>query len=336
VYALEEIDEHLLLVTEYVAGQTLRARIEQGPLAAPDAAAIATDIARALGAAHDAGVIHRDLKPENVIITANGTVKVVDFGIAFVDRPGAPPLTAAGAMLGTPAYMAPEQLIGTKVDARADIYAAGVTLFEMLTGRHPLQPGAVTTKVHGPLGEVAARCLQQDPQARYQSARELAAAIERAAANEPADRRTAARWWWEFHQGAAALAYWLMVIPAWSARALIGGTAGRLFFILLLAAVIVAANLRLHLWFTSRFYPAELRWLRARVARWIAGADWLFSMVLIGGGLLIGDDRAPLAVLLLSAGIGACVVFLVIEPATTRAAFRKSSATTTSTALRLR
>jgi len=98
----------------------------------------------------------------------------------------------------------------------------------------------------------------------------------------------------------------------------------------------VAANLRLHLWFTSRFYPAELRWLRARVARWIAGGDWLFALALVAGGLLLGGDGGPLAVLLMSVGIGACVVFLVIEPATTRAAFRKPSSSPTSSRSPLR
>jgi hypothetical protein len=113
-----------------------------------------------------------------------------------------------------------------------------------------------------------------------------------------------------------------MVVPAWTARGLIGGAAGRAFFIVLLAAVIVAANLRLHLWFTSRFYPGELKWLRARVGRWVAGADWLFCASLIAGALLLGDERSPLAIVLLSFGIGAGIAFLVIEPATTRGAFR--------------
>ena len=122
-----------------------------------------------------------------------------------------------------------------------------------------------------------------------------------------------------------ALVYWLMVIAAWTARGAIGGLAGRVFFILTLGAVIVAANLRLHLWFTSRFYPAELRWLRARVARWIHTADWVFAIALIGGSLLLGDGGSALSILLLSFGIGTAVAFLFMEPATTRAAFRTSS-----------
>ena len=328
VYALEEIDDHLLLVTEYVAGRTLRAEIEQGPLAPARALSIASDIAQALAAAHDAGVIHRDLKPENVILTATDNVKVVDFGIAYVEHAGATHLTAEGALLGTPAYMAPEQLAGGRVDGRADIHAAGTLLFEMMTGRHPMNPGTARAAIPAPVAEVIDRCLQQNPDARYPSARDLFRALEtvrRGGDTRPAapDQRTAARWWWEFHQAMTALTYWLMVIPAWTVRGVLGGWTGRAVFITTLASVIVAANLRLHLWFTSRFYPGELRWLRARVSPWIRAADRVFVCTLVAGSLLIGDEGSPLAILLLSFGIGAGVVFLVVEPATTRAAFRK-------------
>ena len=335
VYALEEFDDHLLLVTEYVAGRTLRAEIEQGALAPARALSIASDIAQALAAAHDAGVIHRDLKPENVILTASDGVKVVDFGIAYLEHPGATHLTAEGVLLGTPAYMAPEQLAGGRVDGRADIHAAGTLLFEMISGRHPMNPGTARATIPGPVAAIIDRCLQPNPDARYPSARDLLRALEASAFalsasarqgdGEPAaaPARTAARWWWEFHQAMTALTYWLMVIPAWTARGVLGGWTGRAVFITTLAAVIVAANLRLHLWFTSRFYPGELRWLRARVSPWIHAADWVFVLTLVAGSLLIGDEGSPLAMLLLSFGIGAGVVFLVVEPATTRAAFRK-------------
>lgn len=331
VYSLDEIDGHLLLASEYVPGRTLRAELELGPIETPRAMAIAADIARALAAAHAAGVIHRDLKPENVLITDDGGVKVVDFGIAHVEGADRTRLTREGALVGTPAYMAPEQLGGRPVDSRTDIYAAGVLLSEMVSGRHPLSP--TVTPLPAPLAPIVERCVQQSPTGRFASARELAEAIERAAqgladssgrAQETATR-SQARWWWEFHQGMAALTYWLMAIAAWNARGLIGGTSGRIVFIATLAAIIVAANLRLHLWFTSRFYPAELKWLRGRVARWIHLADWLFVGSLGLGALLVGDERSPLAILLLGFAIGAAIAFLVIEPATSRAAFRNSS-----------
>jgi predicted Ser/Thr protein kinase len=329
VYSLDELDGHLFIASEYVRGRTLRAELERGPLEHHRALAIAADIAKALAAAHAAGVIHRDLKPENVLVTDEGAVKVVDFGIAYVEGAAGTRLTRDGALIGTPAYMAPEQLVGQTVDARADIYAAGVLLAEMVTGGHPLHPSA--TPVPPSLAPIVERCVQQNPTARFASAHDLLRALEGAPAaagqggtlaTDTGTARTAARWWWEFHQAAAALSYWLMLIPAWNARGLIDGMAGRAVFILALAAVVVAANLRLHLWFTSRFYPAELDWLRTRVARWIHGADWILAVAMVAGGLLLGDQRAPLAILLIAFGIGAAVAFLVIEPATTRAAFR--------------
>jgi hypothetical protein len=106
----------------------------------------------------------------------------------------------------------------------------------------------------------------------------------------------------------------------------VGGLPGRLIFLVTLAAIIVSANIRLHLWFTSRFYPGELPWVRARTARWVNAADWVFSLALVAAGLLVGDTgdtTAPLATLLIAFGIGTAVVFLVVEPVTERAAFRR-------------
>ncbi len=332
VHALEELDDQIFIVSEYVRGHTLRQEIQDGPLPPARALAIATDVARGLQAAHDAGVIHRDLKPENVLVTNAGGVKVVDFGVAHVDGADGARLTRTGIMLGTPAYMAPEQLLGTDVDARADLYAFGVMLAEMLTGHHPTQHDTIRGEALPPhIGPIVTRCLQLSPHARYQSAGDLLAAIDGARAGEhgaalPAGgsvpgRRMSPRWWWEFHQAVAGLTYWLMVIPAWTARGIIGATAGRAFFLFTLAAVIVAANLRFHLWFTSRFYPVELPWVRARSARWIRAADWVFAASLVVGGVLASDGPSGLSVLLVSFGVGAAVAFLLIEPATTRAAF---------------
>ena len=121
-----------------------------------------------------------------------------------------------------------------------------------------------------------------------------------------------------------ALIYWLMVIPAWYARGQIGGIWGYTFFIIMLAAVIVAANLRLHLWFTSRFYETELTWVHDRSGRWIRAADWVFAAALMAGGVLMRDTGSPLAMTLPSVAIGAAVAFLLIEPVTARAAFNRS------------
>ena len=124
-------------------------------------------------------MIHRDLKPENVLIKSDGSVKVVDFGIAHIEGSDASRLTRTGFVLGTPAYMAPEQLLGVAVDPRADVYAWGVVLSEMLHGRHPLDRNAATPAVwHRPVGcdDDHRRCLQPDPTARP-SARELVQAL---------------------------------------------------------------------------------------------------------------------------------------------------------------
>jgi predicted Ser/Thr protein kinase len=327
VYALEELDGHLVIVSEYVAGETLRTWIDRGPIDPARARAIAIQIAGALAAAHDAAVVHRDLKPENVLVTATGDVKVVDFGIAHVEGPEATRLTRAGALLGTPAYMAPEQLLGASVDGRADIYAFGVLLSEMTTGRHPLSAATAPPAAPTPFATIVARCIQPDPAARFTSARELIAALEQhpaAGVTPAAPSEKSARWWWEFHQGMAALFYWLMTIPAWSARGVIGGWLGRALFIITLVSVIVAANLRFHLWFTSRFYPAQLRWTRRRTQRWIQAADWGFVGSLAASGLLVGDGNTAVAILLIAASIGTMLAFLVMERATARAAFKSS------------
>ena len=122
----------------------------------------------------------------------------------------------------------------------------------------------------------------------------------------------------------AALIYWGMVIPSWYARGLIGGMWGRVFFITILASVIVAANLRLHLWFTSRFYESELTSVHNQSGRWIRGADWMFAAALLGGGLLISKESSPLTIVLPSVAVGAVVAFLLIEPVTARAAFNRN------------
>jgi hypothetical protein len=321
VYALDEIDDHVVIASEYVPGRTLRSEIDRGALPEARALAIAAAIASAIGAAHEAGVVHRDLKPENVLITDTGAVKVVDFGIAHVDGVDAARLTHTGALLGTPAYMAPEQLLGTTVDGRTDVYAAGVVLAEMVTGRHPLHGGAGTPMPPSIAG-IVSRCLQPSPSARYASARELLLAIEAVAGGTAAPTRTGARWWWEFHQLVVAVVYGAMTVAAWSARTTLGGATGRTVFLLALTAAVVSAILRLHLAFTSRSYPEELPGQRRNVGRWLRAADWVFALTLVAAGMLIGDARPPLAIMLFAVGIGAVLAFLVIEPTTARAAFR--------------
>ena len=130
-----------MLVLELIEGRTLAARIAQGPLPVDDALAIGRQIAQALDAAHEKGIVHRDLKPANIVITPTGLVKVLDFGVAKMTDPAEATtaetvtVTREGVIVGTPAYMSPEQATGQRVDERTDIWAFGCVLFEMLTGR---------------------------------------------------------------------------------------------------------------------------------------------------------------------------------------------------------
>jgi eukaryotic-like serine/threonine-protein kinase len=158
IYGLEEFGSGRALVMELVEGETLADRVSKGPIPLDEALPIAKQMAEALEYAHDRGVVHRDLKPANIKVTADGTVKVLDFGLAkaLMDEPVAadprdsPTLsmapTMAGAILGTAAYMSPEQAKGKPVDRRADIWAFGVVLFEMLTGKQ-LFNGETATEI---------------------------------------------------------------------------------------------------------------------------------------------------------------------------------------------
>jgi len=193
------------LVSELLEGQTLREKLEAGPLPVRRAIEYALGIAQGLAAAHEKGIVHRDLKPENVFITKDGRIKVLDFGLAKLASPEqthetvvtlASPATLPGMVMGTVGYMSPEQVRGDPSDARSDIFSFGAVLYEMLTGKRAFKrdtsaetmtailreepPELNNTGWQGPLGlqRILGRCLEKHVERRFQSASDLAFAIE--------------------------------------------------------------------------------------------------------------------------------------------------------------
>jgi hypothetical protein len=175
--------DDLLMVMEYVRGETVHDLCERvGPLAPPQAAHLAMQVLDGLSHAHRAGVVHRDLKPANVMITDTGSVKVMDFGIARVL--GTERFTQGGYMMGTPAYMAPEQVLGGEVDGRADLYAVGVLLYRLLSGQLPFSADTAIAMVQKQVNELPTPITEFQPDLPSWCARVL----ERALAKSPSDR----------------------------------------------------------------------------------------------------------------------------------------------------
>ena len=209
IYGIEEAEGTRALVLELVEGPTLADRISKGPIPLDEALPIAKQIAEALEAAHEAGVIHRDLKPANIKVREDGTVKVLDFGLAKAFQPDAsdpslsqsptisltPAATQMGMVIGTAAYMAPEQAKGKVIDKRADVWAFGAVLYEMLTGKKPFvgedvsDTLAAVLRADVDLGELPAEtplrlrqvltaCLQRDPKQRVHDIADVRLAME--------------------------------------------------------------------------------------------------------------------------------------------------------------
>lgn len=207
VLTVHDVGEHRgipYLVSESLEGQNLRQRMEAGPFAIDEAISIALDVARGLTAAHSRSIVHRDLKPENTFLTSEGGVKILDFGLAKLQQSLegsgiSSRQTMTGVIVGTAGYMAPEQITGENVDARTDLFALGVMLYEMLAGRHPFRAGSTFETLHAvlttsapdlsslsprvplPLSRVVMRLMAKAPGARFQSALDAIWALEQAA-----------------------------------------------------------------------------------------------------------------------------------------------------------
>jgi serine/threonine protein kinase/tetratricopeptide (TPR) repeat protein len=200
IYDLAEDQNRLVIVMEFIEGESLAVRIERGPLPAQEAAQITLSVLSALEAFHNAGIVHRDLKPENIVLSASGT-KLLDFGIAKCTLEPTPQDSAAtlpdatlpGVFLGTPKYASPEQFRGQPVDARSDLYSMGAIFFEMLTGRPPFtgksfaeiahsvlegSPAAISgSDAISAMGRTIHRALAREPKDRYANAESMAAEL---------------------------------------------------------------------------------------------------------------------------------------------------------------
>jgi tetratricopeptide (TPR) repeat protein/predicted Ser/Thr protein kinase len=248
IYDVDEIGGRTVIAMEYVRGQSLRSAITIRRLDPVQAIELAIQVADALGKAHERGIVHRDLKPENIMVSEEGYVKVIDFGLAKLLDPvtdtaaagSATPdadtetqvraYTSAGRVLGTVAYMSPEQARGAEVDARSDVFSFGVVLYEMLSGEDPFRrPSAVETlsailrdsppPLHLPaartppeLQRVMRRALAKQPPERYQSMKELAADLRLARERLARPRVPLPPWPW---LAATALAVVLGAAGAW-------------------------------------------------------------------------------------------------------------------------
>src|SRR5262245_28516856 len=212
VYDIGDHEGAPFIVAELLEGEELRAQLDEGALPARKAIEYAHQIAAGLAAAHEKGVVHRDLKPENLFVTKDGRVKILDFGLAKLksqklaggmdsEAPTLKPLTDPGVVMGTVGYMAPEQVRGQEADQRADIFAFGLILYEMLSGRRAFEGKSVAemmsailrdeppelsetkAKISPALDKIVRRCLEKKPEQRFHSAHDLGYALEAVASS---------------------------------------------------------------------------------------------------------------------------------------------------------
>jgi hypothetical protein len=345
VFALEEIDGELYIASELVSGRTLRSELAQGPVARDLLIPTLIEIASGLAAAHARGVVHRDLKPENLIRRHDGHVKILDFGLARITDPDVPTvtrLTEPGTAPGTPGYMAPEQIGDVDVDGRTDIFSFGVVAWELATGQHPFgsnpalmlarmmegRPATLPHQLANPaLEAIIRRCLRVSPAERYASADELVEDLRKlgtpsgAAAVAPVTAdESGGLYWWRFHQIIMTAVDVATPILAWIARPSIPAGFRMLVFLAVLALATAAVTLRLNLLFTARIHPSRLAHHRRRLFRWIAGAETGIAILLLGAGLVIGENGPATAAIVISLAIVVLISLVLIEPATTAAA----------------
>ncbi len=357
VYALEEVGGHLYIASEFVDGRNLREELLEGPLPLDELIDSALQIARGLAAAHEGGVIHRDLKPENILRDRDGRLKILDFGLALLSEPESAHmdrLTQDGSLVGTPAYMSPEQLLGKSVDARADIFSFGVLVYELATGAHPFSGnnpihtvGRILEAPPNPFSEhdvraphlerVLDKCLQKEPEDRYRSIDELVRELKalETSKGQGGEGQSAPRihprpsklepslgsYWWVVHQVGVMILYASMVAVLWDLQESRSGTWPLVLSFSILACAIVNGTLRTHLLFTSRFNRSAIVTELRQVRMLKRLVDGLFCLFLLAAAATVLGDHQILAGILAAVSVGYAVVFLVVEPATVRSIF---------------
>ncbi len=354
VYALEEIDGSLYISSEFINGRTLREEIESGTRpSAADFARTALELAEVLASAHEAGVVHRDLKPENIMRTASGRWKILDFGLARVEQPDRPPGSFAsipGMVLGTPAYMAPEQINGGSIDARADVFALGVLLYEYASGTHPFSGsttfatvGRIMTSEAEPLSalgvhvdphveRVIRRCLEKAPADRFASAAEVVAALNDGPPVPPVPPVPPAppiprppTTWWHIHQIVIFVLYVSGVVNAWRIKDALDTPLTLLVFLGLGAVATINSVLRGHLLFIERVNRRRFTREQRGTAPALRIGDLIVAALMVVDGAAIAGRSAIWAVITLALGFGLAVAALKLEPSTTDATFGDES-----------
>jgi hypothetical protein len=368
VYDFIEQDEAAFIIYEFVPGRTLRRHLESERFNFSDTLDAALQLTEAITAAHDNGIIHRDLKPENIMVTTDSSggrrMKILDFGLAKqLQQPchieAAAPTqtmlaqTAPGFRLGTIAYMAPEQLDGGRTDARTDIYALGLVLYEMATGVHPFRGATLAATIASALGTTAPplsrhnstlpagfdhavlKCLRKNPADRFQSSRELfidlrnvthdlnsATAQAVLAPTEPGFARRifslVLRHGWEFLHVRLCIWCVMLAFVAWRFRVATPGAVGLAMFFAALICTTVLSGLLFTLLYTDIADKSRLAAEVRRMAPWSRVLSIMIGLLAWVMAVMVAGTHTVLAVFLILMGTKFGVMVLTLKPSMDR------------------